>query len=179
MQTNMEFSRAENEATRLGELRRYNIVNETKGAAFDDFAKVALSVANTAASAVVFYGSNEMWVKGEAGYPFLKNEHQSFLCNLVIEKGRYIEVHDTLRHDSLKFSVLLRDNPIIRFIGKIPIISPSNTVLGSICILDDKPNNLTERQVSSLGALAKMIIYYLELKKNELDTASLILPAVK
>ena len=161
----MGFEQPDNELVRLQELLLCKIDNDTPDKYFQDFASLALSVANTASTAIVFFADAQTWVKGEAGYKFLIDNRQDLLSGLLFENEDVIQIADTLKHDGLKSSMLLGDKPIIRFIGKIPIMSKNNIVLGAIYVLDDKPRLLTDTQMSSLSALSRIIESHLEFRK--------------
>ncbi len=162
----MEFEQPEKDLSRQQELFLYKIDTDTHDKCFHDFASLALSVANTASTAIVFFADAQTWVKGEAGYKFLIDNRQDLLSGLIFENEAFIQITDTLKHDSLKYSMLLGNKPIIRFIGKMPIISKNNVVLGAIYVLDDKPRLLTDNQISSLSALSRIIQSHLEFRKN-------------
>jgi signal transduction histidine kinase len=53
----------------------------------------------------------------------------------------------------------------VAFYAGVPLVNAEGYPLGTLCVLDDKPKNLTENQRLSLQALARQVVSLFELKK--------------
>ena len=70
--------------------------------------------------------------------------------------------------------VRFHDNPLetgephIIFYAGVPLISKAGLPLGTLCVIDDKPNKLNKNQRTSLSALANQVKHLFELRKNKM-----------
>ena len=75
---------------------------------------------------------------------------------------------------------LVLDNPNIRFYAGVPLISEEGFVLGTLCVLDSRPRQLSLRQLDQLHMLAGQTMDQLTLRRRarELAESELALTAV-
>ncbi|KAL4883144.1 hypothetical protein BJY04DRAFT_27571 [Aspergillus karnatakaensis] len=82
--------------------------------------------------------------------------------NLVANSSRYI-VRDFTKEDCYKDRPYVVDWPSMRFYAAVPIRSPAGYVLGSYCIVDDKPrSDFDDNEVESMQEIADAIAQHLE-----------------
>ena len=60
---------------------------------------------------------------------------------------------------------MVLDDPNIRFYAGAPLVSKNNHVLGTLCIIDRKPREITEDQKRALQILAKKAMDRIEARK--------------
>jgi diguanylate cyclase (GGDEF)-like protein len=60
---------------------------------------------------------------------------------------------------------MVASSPGYRFYAGSPLIDPEGFVIGTICVFDYVPKQLSQRQIDSLQALSRQVIAMLELKK--------------
>ncbi|KAJ5576440.1 CheY-like superfamily [Penicillium sp. DV-2018c] len=82
--------------------------------------------------------------------------------NVTANRTRYI-IRDFTREDCFKDRPYVRDWPHMRFYAEVPLFSASGYVLGSYCIVDDKPwTEFGDQQVKNLQEVADAIGLHLE-----------------
>jgi hypothetical protein len=82
--------------------------------------------------------------------------------NVTANRTRYI-IRDFTREDCFKDRPYVRDWPHMRFYAEVPLFSASGYVLGSYCIVDDKPwTEFGDQQVNDLQEVADAIGLHLE-----------------
>jgi len=74
-------------------------------------------------------------------------------------------VDDPLNDERFKNNPLVLGNPHIRFYAGAPLETPQGNVLGTLCIIDNKPRTISENQQKALKLLAKKAMEYLEIRK--------------
>ncbi|MEO6625448.1 MAG: AI-2E family transporter [Burkholderiaceae bacterium] len=75
------------------------------------------------------------------------------LCGHVVANGRSMVVPDLTRDLRFAGNSALRDKKL-RFYAGAPLRDPDNHVLGTLCILDDQPRSLTQRELELLESMA-------------------------
>ncbi|KAL4994457.1 hypothetical protein BDV10DRAFT_176772 [Aspergillus recurvatus] len=89
--------------------------------------------------------------------PHLKNT-----ANVTANKSRYI-VRDFTLEEYFKDRPYVTDWPYFRFYAEVPIYSPSGHILGSYCVVDNKPRqDFSEDAVIALQEISDAIALHLE-----------------
>ncbi|KAI2790251.1 hypothetical protein POX_d05759 [Penicillium oxalicum] len=82
--------------------------------------------------------------------------------NITGNRTRYI-IRDLQREACFKDRPYVRDWPFMRFYAEVPIFSPSGLVLGTYCVVDDKPRcNFGDQDVAVLSEVAEAVARHLE-----------------
>ncbi|KAJ5353154.1 hypothetical protein N7452_002128 [Penicillium brevicompactum] len=82
--------------------------------------------------------------------------------NVTANKSRYI-IRDFTKEDCFKDRPYVKEWPHMRFYAEVPLFSATGYVLGSYCIVDDKPwTEFGDDQVSDLQEVADAIGHHLE-----------------
>jgi hypothetical protein len=82
--------------------------------------------------------------------------------NVTANRSRYI-IRDFTREDCFKDRPYVKEWPHMRFYAEVPLFSSSGYVLGSYCIVDDKPRTeFGDEQVNDLQEVADAIGVHLE-----------------
>lgn len=82
--------------------------------------------------------------------------------NITANRTRYI-IRDFTQEDCFKDRPYVREWPHMRFYAEVPLYSPSGYVLGSYCVVDDKPRTeLGDDEVAILQEVADAVARHLE-----------------
>ena len=160
-----------NEKQRLQSLYDYHILDTIPEKEYDAITKIAAQICNVPASLITLLDKDRQWFKSNFGIEIKETPRAISFCNYTILDPENILVIPDLRNDA-RFSKnpLVTGEPHAVFYAGAPLITPEGCVLGSICVLDGKVNNLDEDQKEALRALANQVVTKLELHKkiNEL-----------
>lgn len=82
--------------------------------------------------------------------------------NMTANSSRCI-IHDFTKEDLFKDRPYVREWPHMRFYAEVPLYSASGHVLGSFCVIDDKPRaSFDDDEVASLQEIADAVAKHLE-----------------
>ncbi|MEP1868291.1 MAG: PAS domain-containing protein, partial [Paraglaciecola sp.] len=155
------------------QLKKYQLFDKDIEGMFDDITAIACESCNTPFAMLSFIDTNTQWVVSQNGsFPSQIDRKKSF-CAHTIENNDLFEIPDTLLDKRTSENEYVLQAPCIRFYTGMPIINSDGITLGSICVLDIKPNVLSKYQKSILRLLAKDILSQLELRKKNLELSKL------
>lgn len=96
----------------------------------------------------------------------------SFCAHTVAHK-RPLVVRDAQTDPRFASNPLVLGDPFIRFYAGSPLVTESGHVVGTICVVDRVPRELTESQTEALDALARQAMRLLESRKQAHDLREL------
>lgn len=154
------------EADRLLALDSYAILDTAKEVEFDDIARIAAQVCQTPISAVNLIARGRQWFKAEQGLGVRQTSIDVSICaHAILQPGLFV-VPDTTKDARFQNNPLVTGEPHLRFYAGALLQTPSGLPLGTMCVLDTKPRELTEEQLFTLKALARQVMSQLELRRT-------------
>lgn len=158
------------EQQRLQDLYAYEILDSDPEEAFDDIVRLAATICGTPWARVNFVDEQRQWTKAVLGMDKDDTPRQDAFCSHTIAApGGSMVVEDALTDDRFADNPLVLDDPGIRFYAGSGIRAASGRCIGAVCVLDDKPRNLTDEQLEALRALSEIATAQLELRRRLSD----------
>ncbi len=154
-----------NEAERLQALRSYGILDTAVEPAFDDITRIASYVCQTPISLVSLVDEGRQWFKSEIGLGIRETPLEQSLCAHALLEHSFLEVPDTTRDTRFDCNPLVTGKPHVRFYAGALLRTPDGLPLGTVCVLDDKPRQLTSEQRDILAALARQVMSQIEFRR--------------
>lgn len=156
-----------NERERIEALYDYNILDSLSEQAFDSITKLASYICETPVSLINFIDKERSWTKSSYGLEITEAPRDLVFCSYTILENDIFIIQDTLDDERFYDNPLVVSDPKIRFYAGVPLQNPEGYNLGTICVLDKKPNKLSEKQIEALKALSVQVMAQLELKLNQ------------
>lgn len=154
-----------NEAERLQALRSYAILDTPIEPAFDDITRIASHVCQTPISVVNLIDNGRQWFKSEIGLGVRSTPLDTSICAHAILEHSFLEVPDTTKDARFDCNPLVTGEPYLRFYAGALLRTPDGLPLGTVCVLDSKPRQLTADQRDILAALARQVMSQMELRR--------------
>lgn len=155
------------EQERLASLKSYSIEYGLSEKQFDEITKLASIICNVSISLITFIDEKNQWVKSRVGTEIESTERRIAFCNKTILTDSILEIPDLSLDDTFKNNPLVVNYPNIGFYAGAPIITPDGYRIGALCVIDQKPGELTDKQREALTVLSHSVVSLLELKKQQ------------
>jgi len=161
------------EQSRLRALEQYHVLDTLPEKVFDDIVELASAICNTPISLITLLDTDRQWFKAKTGLNAEQTPRAHSFCNHAIQQPEEVmEVHDSFKDDRFKNNPLATGDPHVRFYAGAPLVTPDGHALGALCVIDNKPRELSDEQRRLLGILAKKVISELASDQRSLNHAS-------
>ncbi|MBN3909364.1 MAG: GAF domain-containing protein [Nostoc sp. NMS1] len=161
----MKAGHIDTEVARLEALRQYQILDTEPEEAYDNLAQLAAFICGTPISFVNFIDENRQWFKAKVGLDVSEMPRSVGFSYLCQEQRNVVVVPDTLADEKLAKNPVVTGYPYVRFYAGVPLITPKGDILGTLCVIDQVPKELSQKQVEALVALSRLVIDQLELRR--------------
>ncbi len=157
------------EAARLEELKRYQILDTLAEAPFDELTQILKKICQTKIALITFFDADRVWFKSNDGYGVQEVPRELAIYERFCDQnqGSLIEVSDLQVKNIFKGFPPLDDGTSIRYYAGAPLYSNNGNLLGSLCVLDNKPRELDSLQKEIMLRLSKEVMLLIELKEKK------------
>jgi hypothetical protein len=161
-----------NEAKRLEVLHRYRILDTAYEAIFDEIATVAAKVCGTPMSAVSLVDGERQWFKARVGLKVAETTRElAFCAHTIMDPAHLLVVNDATTDERFASNPLVTGEPRIRFYAGAPLVAPDGSAVGTLCVIDSTPRQLSVAQLDVLRQLAALVIATCEAKQQLAELA--------
>jgi PAS domain S-box-containing protein len=161
------------EAFRSNTFKKYDIMHADIKELFDDIAVLATECCDKPFAMVSFIDADKQWVTSQVGSFPREIDLKNAFCSHTVNQTDVFEISDTLLDGRTKQNEFVIAAPNIRYYAGIPLVNSDKQTLGTLCVLDTKPNTLTQQQNSMLKLLAKDVVSQLELRRKNYELSKL------
>ncbi len=160
-----------NETERLEVLNSLQILDTVADDDYDNITELASLICGTPVSLISFVDKKRQWFKSKKGLTASETSREySFCAHAILDPLEILEIPDArLDERFIDNPLTVIDTPVIFYAG-IPLRTDKGLPLGSLCVIDHKPNSLTQDQKSALKKLGKQVerLLLLRTMNNEL-----------
>jgi len=142
------------EPARLAALADHEFEETADDAALDQLAQAAARLIGARTGLVTLITEREQIFLGRANMPWRTTSREVAFCPHAMARGELMEVPDAAEDARFAANSLVTGPPYIRFYAGAPLTTQEGYHLGTLCVLDDRPGQLTEAQRTGLREMA-------------------------
>ncbi len=152
------------QAHRLAALRELDILDTETEAEYDEIAGLVAAICDAPVGVVNLIDADRQWFKAETGLGVRSTPLDTSLCSHVILQGGYVEIPDTLEDARMSDNPLCLGDAGFRFYAGAVLTSEEGLPVGTLCVLDTKPRQLTAFQRQAVETLGRQVMRLFDLR---------------
>jgi diguanylate cyclase (GGDEF)-like protein/PAS domain S-box-containing protein len=153
-----------NEAQRLQALRRFEILDTPPDHAFDRIVSLAARLLHVPISIVSLVDTDRVWFKSKHGIDAMETTRTPGLCASAILHDKPWIVSDASMDPRTLAHPLVAHESGFRFYAAIPLTTLDGYKLGTLCVIDYQPRELSDDEIGILQDLAALVMDEMELR---------------
>jgi diguanylate cyclase (GGDEF)-like protein len=147
----------ENEDSRLAALHALKLLDTDSEERFDRITRLAQRVFGTSIATFTLVDADRQWFKSEVGAGGKQNPRDISFCSHAILDPDTTVIEDARADERFSDNPLVTGEPNIRFYAGHPVTAPDGEVLGTLCVIDDKPRASADFDAEALREFAAMV----------------------
>jgi len=165
----------DNEPQRLAALGRYGIVDTPADEEFDEITRLASDICGTPISLISLVTEDRQWFKSRFGLDAPETHRDlAFCAHAILEPRDMLIVQNATEDPRFQGNPLVTGDPNIRFYAGAPLVTGGGHALGTLCVIDRIPRDITPEQRRNLRALANQVVAQFELRIRVSEQNTLI-----
>ncbi|MDO9554233.1 PAS domain S-box protein [Rhodonellum sp.] len=163
-----------NEQDRLKELNAYQIIGVDENKEYDFITSLAAQICGTNSSLISLVTEDKQWFLSHHGMKMREtSKDYSFCAHAINTPDQALVVNDAREDERFSDNPFTIGDPHILFYAGIPLISLNGFPLGTLCVIDDSPKQLSDTQIDLLKKLAMQTTSLLELRRSQREIKAL------
>ena len=158
----------DNEVQRLNALRGYRILDTEAEAGFDALTQLAASICDVPIAVISLIDAERQWFKSATGLPGVcETSRDVAFCAHAILQRELMEVRDANVDPRFHDNPLVTGAPHIRYYAGMPLVDKQGFELGTLCVIDTRPKQLSVEQRRALAQLADAAMSLIQARQSE------------
>jgi sigma-B regulation protein RsbU (phosphoserine phosphatase) len=156
--------RPHDEPERLAAIRRYDVLDTPEDGAFDRITALASRHFGVPIAIVSIVDSDRIWFKSHHGLEVREIGRAPGLCASAILQYEPWVVEDAAVDPRTLANPLVAGEFGLRFYAGVPLTTHDGYNLGTLCVIDREPREMTEAETQTLRDMAAIVMDELELR---------------
>ena len=148
----------ENESERQAAVEKYQLLDTLPEELYDNITHLIAYICNTPISLVTLMDRERNFLKSHYGVDLSESPRKISFCGHLLYSGEDIMIVEDARKDER-----FHDNPLVTefsaiFYAGVPLVDPEGFRLGTLCVYDHRPRQLTAEQKDALIRMSDQVI---------------------
>lgn len=144
------------EDARIALLKALQLFDSPPEDVFDRITRLASRLLDVPIALISLIDRDRQWFKSRVGIDVEQTPRSLAFCSHTILDSRPLVICDATEDVRFADNPLVLEAPHIRFYTGVPIFSIAGIALGTLCVADHKPRQLSAEQLQSLQDLAEL-----------------------
>src|ERR1700761_1760466 len=131
------------DASRVATLRGLGLLDTASEERFDRITRLAQRILGVPIALVSLVDADRQWFKSSQGLDATETSREVSFCGHAISDKETFVVPDATADARFYDNPFVTEDPHIRFYAGCPIAAPSGALVGTLCVLDREPRNLS------------------------------------
>jgi signal transduction histidine kinase len=161
-----------NELERISAIYEYDLLDTMNEKDYDDITHIAAEICSMPISLISIIDTNRQWFKSRIGFePQESHRDIAFCAHAILNPHDIFIINDSKKDERFHDNPLVTGDPHIGFYAGVPLVNDNGNAVGTLCVIDNKPNKLNKEQIETLKALARQVVSYFEIRKKSFQLA--------
>ena len=152
------------EESRLSALRRFDILDSPPDGAFDRITALAARLFNVPIAIISLVDTDRIWFKSHHGIDVDQIERAPGLCASAILEASPTVLSDAASDPRALANPLVAGDFGLRFYAGVPLRTSDGFNLGTLCVIDREPRQVSGEEIATLTDLAHLVMDQMELR---------------
>lgn len=146
-----------NDDERIASLRDMTLLSTPREADLDRLTRIASKLFRTEIALITLIDKDRQWFKSRVGLDITETPREISFCDHAIQSDETFIVRDTLVDSRFHDNPLVIDGPKIRFYAGEPLRNGAGFLIGTLCVMANKPRKFSKEDEKSLQDLARTV----------------------
>lgn len=146
----------EDEDARLASLQRMQILATPAEESFNRITRIAAQTFNVPFTLISIIDKDRQWFKSSVGVAEQQTSRDISFCGHVVHSGQMMIIEDASRDARFSDNPLVCSGMNIRFYAGRPLRNAEGYVIGTLCLIDRKPRQMTHKEIQTLNDLGAL-----------------------
>lgn len=154
------------EHARIEALESFAVLDTPAETDFDDLTALAAELCATPVALVSLVDADRQWFKSRHGVLACETSRDESFCVHALQSSDVLVIPDTRLDARVSHYRCVTQDPHFRFYAGAPLVTSSGAVLGTLCVADYQPRDLSAAQRRQLRVLAAQVMAQLEIRRQ-------------
>lgn len=146
-----------NEVERVQALKSLQVLDTPINPIFERITRITKQIFGVPVVAISIIDSERQWFKSTQGMNVCENDLSTSFCSHTILQNDVFVVPDSLKDERFFDNPCVYNDPHARFYAGCPVKSADGYNIGTLCIIDSRPRDLTQEEKDSLRDIAILV----------------------